>query len=632
MITKKNTKKIYSLLISAVFILIFHNPGWAQATVKSDVENSFTENHKDFNFELKNLRKWDAPVVADLDQDGYLDLILNDHGYSVSVCWNNQGKFDAPYDIIMGDMHGVSVGDIDNDGNLEIIMSRGGGSGSNARNSKLFRVNKDREFIPLPDFNVPLELMRGRTVKFFDGDQDGDLDLINFAFPDSEKKGKSENYVYQNDGKGELILTSYLPPSKANGQKTLLTDFSGDGTMDMILYGHGNIKTFLGNGDLTYTESSAKVLPFDINEVNNIVELDYDNDGDFDLFINRGKDFEIGETFFDSTTKTWGFFTKRGEFKFEDLEIGDVLNIKNFQSQWPNNDTFFIGESAYDYEFSGETHSGKDMRIVNSDALGFPDEHTKKGTYIGYVGNNKWRLAGYLWAPGTGVVQNVESYPEYAHQKGLNDILLENKNGKFVDVTKKSNVYLEAHTVATTVADFDNSGSVDLLVVRRGDLIHGNQPILYLNNGNGIFEKTDCNGLVTNDLASIGMAIESFDYNNDGKMDVVIGNERGKWHLLKNTMTLTNNTSYALVEVGHSPTGDASALGALVELRGCKSKQMRRVGSTGAAYSLSFNKLIHFGLGACSKDISVKVTWSNGETMEKIITSLNTTVLIGNKK
>ena len=230
-------------MLVSIFILIFHNPGWAQATVKSDVENSFTENHKDFNFELKNLRKWDAPVVADLDQDGYLDLILNDHGYSVSVCWNNQGKFDAPYDIIMGDMHGVSVGDIDNDGNLEIIMSRGGGSGSNARNSKLFRVNKEREFIPLPDFDVPLELMRGRTVKFYDGDNDGYLDLINFAFPDSEKKGESENYVYQNDGKGELILTSQLPPSKANGQKTLLTDFSGDGTMDMILYGHGNIKT-----------------------------------------------------------------------------------------------------------------------------------------------------------------------------------------------------------------------------------------------------------------------------------------------------------------------------------------------------------------------------------------------------
>lgn len=626
-------KKIKYFSFSLMFFLLFlvsQSDIWAQDSDKSDINNVFTENHQDFHFELKNLRKWDAPVIADLDQDGFLDLILNDHGYSVSVCWNDNGKFAAPFDIIMGDMHGVSVGDIDKDGKLEIIMSRGGGSGSNARNSKMFRVTREREFISLPDFNVPLELMRGRTVKFFDGDNDGDLDLINFAFPDAEKKGESENYVYKNDGKGELILTSHLPPSHIDGQKVLLTDYNGDGIMDMVIYGHKNIKTFLGNGDLTYTETTKKVLPFDIDEVNNIVELDYDNDGDFDLFINRGKGFEIGETFYDATTETWGFFTKRGEFQFEDLEVGEVLNIKNFQSQWPNNDTFFIGESAYDYEFSGETHSGKDMRIVNSDALGFPDEHTKKGAYIGYVGNQKWRLAGFLWAPATGVVLNVKSYPAFEHQKGLSDILLENSNGKFTDVTKKTNTYLEEHTVATTIADFDNNGFSDLLVIRRGDLIHENQPLLYLNRGEGTFEKMESNGLVTNDLASIGMAVESFDYNHDGKIDVVIGNERGKWHLFKNAMPLTKQRNFTIIEVGNSPKENASSLGALVELRSCKSKQKKRVGATGAAYSMSLNSFIHFGLGACTDEIKVIVTWPNGEKMEQKISSSNGKVFIGN--
>lgn len=622
-------KNFYALLFCASVLLILPAQSWAQNITKMGVENDFTEIHEDFNFKQKNLRKWDAPVVADLDQDGYLDLILNNHGLSVSVCWNNKGKFAKPFDIIVGDMHGVSVGDIDKDGSLEIIISRGGGSGSNARNSKIFTVSKNREFSALPDFNVPLEFMRGRTVKFFDGDNDGDLDLINFAFPDAQKKGESENYIYKNDGNGELILSSHLPPVKSDGQKTLLTDFNGDGKTDIILYGQGNVKTFEGKGDLSYQETT-KVLPYNIEDVSDIVEIDFDNDGDLDLFINRGKGFEIGETFFDKESKTWGFFTKRGEFKFEDLEVGDVLNIKNFQSQWPNSDTFFIGESAYDYEFLGETHSGKDMRIVNSNALGFPDEHSKKGTYIGYVGNEKWRLQGFLWAPATGVVLNVENYPVYKHQKGLSDILLENKKGKFVDVTKKYNLSFEDHTVATAVADFDNNGYSDLLVIPRGDLIHENRALLFLNT-DGIFNKVESNTIVTNDLASIGMAVETLDYNNDGKMDVIIGNERGKWHLFKNNMTLNSNSNFSIIKVGNSPTGKSTALGALVEVKSCNSKQVKRVGATGANYSLSFNNLIHVGLGSCSNNFKVKVTWSNGETVEQNIKSLNTTVLIGKK-
>ena len=119
--------------------------------------------------------------------------------------------------------------------------------------------------------------------------------------------------------------------------------------MDILLYGHGNVKAYRGKGDLTYEDVSEKVLPYNMEEVTAIVEFDYDNDGDFDLFLTRGKHFEICETFFDKETKTWGFYTKRGEFKFEDLETGDVLNIENFQSQWPDNDAFYIGETGYDY-------------------------------------------------------------------------------------------------------------------------------------------------------------------------------------------------------------------------------------------------------------------------------------------
>ncbi|WP_303317306.1 CRTAC1 family protein [Flavivirga abyssicola] len=597
-------------------------------SIAQNTTTTFKEVFKEFPRQEKNLRKWDAPVVADLDQDGYLDLLINDHGFGIQVCWNNKGKFAKPYDVIMGDLHGVSAGDIDFDGNIEIVMSRGGGSGSNARNSKMYRV-VGREFIPMGDFKEPLALMRGRTVGFVDIDNDGDLDLLNFAFPDGAKKGQTENYLYENNG-GELVLNSTLPASKIDGQKVLLTDFNGDNVMDIVMYGHGNVKIYQGGEGFTFEDVSKKVLPRSIDEVTGVVEIDYDNDGDFDLYFTRGLDFETGETFFNKESKTLGFYTKRGEFNFDDIETGDVLQMENFQSQWPNNDTFYIGEASYDYEFEGETHSGKNIRLVNSDALGFPDNANykeKKGWYIGYVGNKKWKIAGFLWAPATGIVRGVKDYPKYGNPEGLSDILLENKGKKFQDATKKMNLLFKAHSSAATVADFDNNGFQDILIVPRGNLVNENEAIVFMNKGESGFEKLQGHNIISTELGAIGMAVENLDFNNDGKVDVVIGNERGKWHLFENNVTKTNN--YLVVQVGDAPSKKATALGALVTIKSGKNIQQRRIGSTGAQYSLSFNNRVHFGLGSSNQPVKVKITWTNGETVEHKISKLNTTTFIG---
>ena len=621
MITKNYLKLTFIKSVLFTILLV--------VTLQISSQTTFKEVSKEFPRQEKNLRKWDSPVIADLDKDGYPDLLINDHGFGIQVQWNNKGKFAKPYDIIMGDLHGVSVGDFDNDGHLEIIMSRGGGSGSNARNSKIYKV-KGREFIPMADFTEPLALMRGRTVKFVDLDNDGDLDLLNFAFPDGAKKGASENYVYENNGSGELILHSTLPASKVNGQKILLTDFNNDTIIDIILYGYENVKTFQGKGDLTFTEVTKKIFPFNIDEVTAITEIDYDNDGDMDLYFTRGSEFKKGDTFYNKETKDLGFFSKRGELKLDDFVSGEVLEMENFQSQWPNNDTFYIGEASYDYEFSGETHSGKDISLVMSDALGFPDNANfkeKKGWYIGYVGNEKWRIGGYLWAPATGVIHNVKKYNAKKIAKGPSDFLLENKKNKFVDVTKKANLELEEYTMAVTVADYDNDGFKDLLVIKRGKLVFENESILYLNNGKSGFNRVGNHNIITKDLGGIGMAVESLDYNKDGKVDVVVGDERAKWHLFKNE--LSNKNKFLTVEVRNSKKGNISPLGALVTISSCGNLQVQRVGASASQYSLNHNTFVHFGIGNCAKTVKVTVKYSNGEVLEKMVNT-NNKVVIGN--
>ena len=583
----------------------------------------------DFPKEETNLRKWDAPVVADLDQDAYPDLILNDHGLGVSICWNNNGRFLKPYDLIMGDLHGISVGDFDMDGNLEIIISRGGGSGSNARNAKMYRVNHDRTFTPLPDFDVPLELMRGRTVKFMDANKDGNLDLLNFAFPSKEKKGKSENYIYKNNSKKQLILDGTLPPTKQDGQKTLITDWNNDGYFDLLIYGHQKVKAYVGKEDLTFTEATEKVLPFDIETVTSIVEWDYDNDGDFDLLLTRGKGFEIGETFYDKKTKKLGFYTSRGDFEFGGIQTGDVLKLENYHTQWPYINSLFIGETGYPYEFPGELHSGKDIHLVNSNALGFPDQLREEGIYIGYVGNKEWKIAGSTKSSVTGVVHRVENWKAYSHAEGPSDILLENKDGIFEEASQFLSFLPKVHTTGAAVADFDNNGWTDVILIRRGDLIHKNEAIIILNKGNGHFESLENHQVISSELGAIGLGVETFDYNQDGKTDVIIGNERGKWHLFKNISPPTAETNYLLVKIKDSPSGKATALGALITMDFCGNKQIKRVGSTGAAYSQGFNSTLHFGLSNCKGPVRITVIWTNGESLTHEVDSINKSIESG---
>ncbi|MEO9476585.1 MAG: CRTAC1 family protein [Cyclobacteriaceae bacterium] len=586
---------------------------------------TFQEASKDLPGIDKNLKKWGTPVFADLDQDGLIDMLLNDHGYGISVCWNENGKFASPFDIIMGDLHGLTTGDFDKDGLMEVVMSMGGGSGSNARNSKIYRVSKDRKFALLPDFPEPLAMMRGRTVKFFDGDLDGDLDLLNFAFPDASKNGESENYIYENDGTGQLVLKGVLPPSKQDGQKTLITDFSGDLVPDLLIYGHGRVRAFKGNGDLTFEEVTDKTLIDNFSDVTSIVEIDFDNDGDFDLFMTRGKEFEKSETFYDPETKTWGFFTKRGEFQFE-VEAGDVLDIKNYLTPWPNMHVR-LGESGYEYEFPGETHSGKDIRLVNSNCLGFPSILDEKGIYIGFVGNKTWRLAGNSWAPTTGAIIGVERYGTGQIAEPLKSVLLENKKGKFQDITNDVNLKINTHAVSAATADFNNDGWVDLVIHQRGEMVRPNESVIFLNQKGSAFIGVDEHQVISPELASIGMAVEVVDYNQDGKVDMIVCNERGKWHLFKNS---SNAGNYLTVLVGNSEK-NVSPMDAMVTIKSCDLKQSKRVGSTGSFYSRGLDNKMHFGLGECKDAVEITVRWSSGEQITKKVSSVNQVILAGRK-
>ena len=105
---------------------------------------------------------------------------------------------------------------------------------------------------------------------------------------------------------------------------------------------------------------------------------------------------------------------------------------------------------------------------------------------------------------------------------------------------------------------------------------------------------------------SRGVAIA--DFNNDGKLDLVINNNNDKPTLYLNNMVKSGNFA-AFQLVGAKSNRDA--IGAVVRLSISGKTMMRQV-EAGSGYASESLLSVHFGLGAADKIEAVEIRWTNG--------------------
>jgi FG-GAP-like repeat/ASPIC and UnbV len=117
--------------------------------------------------------------------------------------------------------------------------------------------------------------------------------------------------------------------------------------------------------------------------------------------------------------------------------------------------------------------------------------------------------------------------------KQPNSLLRNNGDGTFTDVTIESGL-LSFHPTQTAVwKDFNNDGWLDLFIGNEAANPSDDQPCeLYINNGNGTF--TNMAKQAGCDVIGFVKGVTSADYNNDGWQDIFISTSDGRRMLLKN--------------------------------------------------------------------------------------------------
>ncbi|QDT69062.1 FG-GAP repeat protein [Planctomycetes bacterium MalM25] len=586
-----------------------------QHRVASSTNTLFIETVGVIPLEERSRRKWDSPVVADFDCDGWLDVLLTDHSYRAQIYWNDNGAFSQPQVIVRGDTHGVAVGDYDRDGRLDLIISRGGGGGKKPRNPVTYRINYDRTIEGGEEFSQ-FERTRGRAAKLVDWDNDGLLDLVLSAFP-LKSQPQGANHLYKNDGRGGFEFVRVLPQAAWMGYRALVTDFDNDGRQDIIFYGGKDMVAVRAVGGMGASDVTESVLgSYALTDyVSGITEIDFDNDGDFDLFLTREDHPFDPKTYFDHSRGRFAFFSRFKPSQYEDFEIRGDFKLENLQMAYPHFDVL-VGADKRLLTFDVERHGHKDLTVKPENAAGWPADRSRKGLYIGYLRSGVWRMEANTSSPTTGVVHNLISKPAVKPERHMPAILLENRGGSFVDVTRRFGIAIPDQCSSATAGDFDNDGWCDLVVIRRGSPATETEHILYRNEGGNWFTRSADTGLLAPELGSTGSGSVAFDYDADGDLDILFGTERGRWRLFENAVPTCNDNHFLVVSVGRSPSGDATPLGATLTVRAGGQTYRRVVGASSAAFSQVHNHFLHLGLGKCTHVDEAVVRWTNGESAE----------------
>lgn len=214
------------------------------------------------------------------------------------------------------------TGDVNADGLTDIFIG-----GAKGQASVLFIQAKDHSFSKLTTAVFEQDsISEDKDATFFDADGDGDLDLyvVSGGYEFDESSPALQDRLYVNDGKGRFTKSQgQLPVNLTNKNCVRPVDFDLDGDLDLFIGGGvvpGNYpfaspsKIYFNDGKGNY--STIKPANAALGIVNDAYWLDLDNDGKKDLIVAgewmQLKAFLSKDPLFVEATNQWFPFPSNG--------------------------------------------------------------------------------------------------------------------------------------------------------------------------------------------------------------------------------------------------------------------------------------------------------------------------------
>ena len=232
---------------------------------------------------------------GDYDNDGDEDIVAVGTYQAHALYRNNgDGTFtDVAEGAGIADPRGgwgSLFADYDNDGYLDLYITRGGWSG--AAENTLYHNNGDGTFSDVTRAAGVADPQSSFCAAWADYDNDGYLDLY---IADGVIGDGAANVLYHNNGDGTFTNTAESAgvANTGNSLGTAWGDYDKDGHIDLhvVNFGQSNV-LYRNNGDGTFTDVTPTTgMNIPVTDAFVTFFLDVDNDADLDIFISNSGSF-----------------------------------------------------------------------------------------------------------------------------------------------------------------------------------------------------------------------------------------------------------------------------------------------------------------------------------------------------
>jgi enediyne biosynthesis protein E4 len=485
----------------------------------------------------------------------------------------------------------------------------------------------------------------GPGVAFLDFDNDGwvDIFMVNSGAADFYQPAKPlKNVLYKNNRDGtftDVTDKAGVAGGKEFGMGCAVGDYDNDGYPDILVTAYGRCTLYRNNGNGTFSDVTEKAGVAAPGWTTSAVWVDYDNDGKLDLFLCSFVEFSL-----------------QGNVVCGDNKLGKRFYcIPRVFKPTPSLLFHNNGDGTFTH-VSGGTDIGKAMgkalgvvaTDVNNDGLLdlFVANDTVQNFLFMNRGRGKWDEIGLMaevgysanGTPRSGMGVDAAD----VNGDGRQDLFVANVdqemfslyqnegNESFRDVAAPHGVAQATRLLSgwgLKFFDYDNDGFVDLflanghpddMIDQYSQQVRYKEPLLlFHHDGQKLVNVTAQAGPVFKEsFPARGLAIG--DYDNDGRIDVLVGNNGAAPLLLKNHAGEGNHWVGVKLQ---GTTCNRDAIGATITWS-AGDWQRSRYKAGGGSYLSAHDTREVLGLGAATKLNWLEIKWPAPSTRVERLTGL----------